>query len=290
MRLYRQPLMVPFEDKNKKKGTVVHLLTNETMEAYEIIKDPSLKNPNLIEGFYIDKSIALLLGEEKEEETIDESAISEVGLGTGMAAGYVTKLAVDAALKYSEKYINAKKAKTPAQKEAAANFFMPEYQRGKKAFAKFKDSGKDRPFRNVTPDAWWISWFNINSSDIRVIGTNEKNKVSNIKFQNMLTEVKNSPKIVDKLVSDFEHFLKGKDFYLISSAVEDNGKVVPSKVEYFYCPQVDKIFSCSKLTVPFNLDYTHPISISDYLNRSKKSMLEIKDVLRICEEKDNEKK
>ena len=68
MRLYRQPLMVPFEDKNKKKGTVVHLLTNETMEAYEIIKDPSLKNPNLIEGFYIDKSIALLLGEEKEVE------------------------------------------------------------------------------------------------------------------------------------------------------------------------------------------------------------------------------
>ena len=283
MRLYRQPLMVPFEEKNKKKGTVVHLLTTETMTAADIIKDENIKNPRLIEGYYIDKGIAHLISE--DETAVGENAVLEIGIGTGVAAGYISKLAVDAALKYSEKYINAKEAKTPTQKQTASVVFMSEYKRGKKAFQKFKNSG-NKPLRNTTPDAWWLDWFGVTASDIKAIGKNERNKVSKTKFENMLTEARRNTKIVDKITNEFQIFLENKDFYLISSAIEDNGKVIPFKVEYFYCPQVDKIFSCSSLNVPFKLDFKHPISISDYLNRSKKSMLEIKDVLKICEEKD----
>lgn len=283
MRLYRQPLMVPFEEKNKKKGTVVHLLTSETMQAADIIRDKNLKNPRLIEGYYIDKGIAHLISE--DETAVEEQSLEEAGVGAGMAAGYLTKLAWDAALKYGKKYIDAKEAKTPTQKQTAAVVFMGEYKKGKKAFEKFK-SVDNRPFRNTTPDAWWISWFGVTSSNIKAIGSNERNKVNNTKFQNMVTNARKDSKIVDKFVGEFENFLKNKDFFLVSSAVEDNGKVIPFKVEYFYCPQTDKIYSCSGLNGVIKLDYKHPVSISDYLNRSKKSMLEIKDVLKICEEKD----
>jgi hypothetical protein len=235
--------------------------------------------PGMNLGDYVD----LCLG--PVNESVEEQSLEEAGVGAGMAAGYLTKLAWDAALKYGKKYIDAKEAKTPTQKQTAAVVFMGEYKKGKKAFEKFK-SVDNRPFRNTTPDAWWISWFGVTSSDIKAIGSNERNKVNNTKFQNMVTNARKDSKIVDKFVGEFENFLKNKDFFLISSAVEDNGKVIPFKVEYFYCPQTDKIYSCSGLNGVIKLDYKHPVSISDYLNRSKKSMLEIKDVLKICEEKD----
>lgn len=285
MRVYRQTLMVPFDEKNKKKGTVVHLLGTDSMQAEAIIQNPIMKNPNLIEGYYIDKSIAHLIG---GEETIEEEAFEEAGVGTGMAAGYLGKLALDVALKYSKKYIDAREAKTPAQKATAAKVFSGEYNRGKKAFEKFKERGGDRALKGTTPDAWWISWFGIDSNDIKAIGFNEKNKVKNTKFYNMIKDARGNTKIAANYVDEFDKFLAGKEFYLISSGVEDNGKVIPFKVEYFYCPQVDKIFNCSVLNGIINIDYKHPISISDYLNRSKASMLEIKDVLKICKENEKE--
>jgi len=290
MRVYRQTLMVPFNEKNKKKGTVVHLVGTESMQAEVIIQDPIIKNPNLIEGYYFDKSIAHLINDNTEEEQIKEEYVEEAGVGAGMAAGYIGKLALDVALKYSKKYIDAREAKTPTQKATAAKVFMTEYKRGKKSFERFKNRDGNRALKGTTPDAWWISWFGIDSKDIRAIGTNERNKVKNTKFYNMLKDARGNTKIAANYVDEFDKFLEKKDFYLISSGVEDNGKIVPFKVEYFYCPQVDKIFNCSVLNGIINIDYKHPISISDYLNRSKVSMLEIKDVLKICKENEKEDK
>lgn len=265
-------LVVPYNPKDKKKGTAVQILTgNEEAGAEYIIG--YLKNPNIINGYYTEKGITNLIS--VSEQTMEESVA--VAVGSGVAAA----IARDIAIKYTAKWIDAKEAKTPTQKQTAAKVFMAEYKRGLKAYEKHKRN-PERTLKGVSPDAWWIVWFGISMEDIKKIGTNDYNRVSKHAFDNFISRAMNNH-LTEKEVNAFKLFIKDKEFFKISYAVEDTGKV-PWKVDYLYCPQTGKIYQSSPMVSLLTLNYKHPLTVTDYLNRSRKSMLEIQDVLEICED------
>ena len=63
-KLYAKQIILPIEEKNKKKGSVIHLLTPSIEESIRIMNnDRFFRNPDLFNAYYMEKDINLIINE-----------------------------------------------------------------------------------------------------------------------------------------------------------------------------------------------------------------------------------
>lgn len=80
--LYKKPFYAPFNDKDKKKGSLIYLLTKSFNSSVELMRNKFMINKKYFESYYIEKDITYYINQEGyliDADTLPYNIISESG-------------------------------------------------------------------------------------------------------------------------------------------------------------------------------------------------------------------
>ena len=79
LKIYRRPMFLPYEDKDKKHGSILYLLTPNYVSSTEEMKLPYVINRKYFESYYFEKDITKFLGKsaalKEAAEEIDTNSV-----------------------------------------------------------------------------------------------------------------------------------------------------------------------------------------------------------------------